>query len=447
MSIYIFFTLGKQIVQTFGSDNLHKNFFIILLLLYGCFPPLLLSQTLRNFSNPERVEENIKTVRFHREGWPMSYPLIELNTNQKLLLSFDELGTEIKNYHYTIEYCDEDWGPSQLMRTEYFKGNEFLAVENYRRSFNTTFDFVHYELVFPNNEASVLLSGNYLIKVFEDYDQDNPVLIKRFMVNEQRVSIEPDVKYTMQSSGRNHYQEIDFEVLHPGITIMDPANEIKVSVFQNGRTDNAITGLRPLFFGNDKMDFNYNREVVLEGGNEFRWVDLRSFRFQSDHVQDITFSDPFYHVDVFMDHPTAEKPYYYHQDFNGRYYIDVQEEQDPDVSADYAFVHFSLKWQPPLGGREVYLLGELSNWQLNNDSRMKYDFENDIYTLTFLLKQGYYNYQFLVKEPEDSAGSVIPIEGSFGRTENDYLILVYYRSAGARYDRLIGAKVTNSVNP
>ncbi|PWD99933.1 type IX secretion system plug protein [Marinilabilia rubra] len=446
MSIYIFFTLGKQIVQTFGSNYLRKYFFILLFLFWGCFSPALLSQTLRNFSNPERVDENIKTVRFHRQGWPMSYPLIELNSNQKLVLSFDELGTEIKNYHYSIEFCDEDWSSSQLMRTEYFRGNEFLTVEDYRRSFNTTFDYVHYELVFPNNEASVLKSGNYLIKVFENFDRDNPLLVKRFMVNEQKVTIEPDVKYTMQSTGRNHYQEIDFEVSHPGITIMDPANEIKVTVIQNGRTDNAVTGLPPLFFGNDKMDFNYNREVVMEGGNEFRWVDLRSFRFQSDHIEDITFSDPFYHVDVFTDQAAAGKPYYYHQDFNGRYYIEVQEEQDPDVSSDYAFVHFSLKWEPPLGGKEVYLMGGLTNWMLNDENRMKYDFENDSYTLTLLLKQGYYNYQFLVKGQSDSIGSVMPIEGSFGRTENDYLILVYYRSAGARYDRLIGAEVANSVN-
>jgi hypothetical protein len=409
------------------------------------FPGMLLSQASRDFHNPEKTSDNIKTVQFHRLGWPMSYPFMAINSSQKLLLSFDELGTEIKNYYYSVELCDANWQPSILMKSEYFRGNEMNPIDEYRRSFNTTFDYVHYKLTFPNEEASVLLSGNYLLQVFEDYGSAQPVLTRRFMVCEQRVKIQGDIKYTMQSSGRENYQEIDFEVFYPGLNIMDPGNEVEVTVMQNGRTDNAITGLRPLFFGNDRMDFNYNREVVMEGGNEFRWIDIRSLRFQSDHISKITFSDPFYHVDVLTDQPQGDRSYYYHTDFNGRYYIEVQEENEPEVSADYVFVHFYLKWIPPLQNRQVYLTGGLSNWQNNDKNRMAYDYDRDVYTLTLLLKQGYYNYQYLVYEEDGSSGSVMPIEGSFGRTENDYLILVYYRSPGERYDRLIGAEIANSV--
>jgi hypothetical protein len=446
MSIYIFFTLRKQIVRSLGSAYLRKIFFNLLLMFFLSVPHIVLSQHLRNFFNPEVVSDNIKTVQFHREGWPMSYPLMKLSSNQKLFLSFDELGTEIKNYYYSVELCNSDWTPSMLMKTEYYRGDEMVAIENYEHSFNTTFDYVHYELTFPNENSSVSLSGNYIIKVFENYNQQKPILIKRFMVNEQRVSIEPNVRYTMQSSGRSQYQEIDFEVTHPGFNIQDPTNEIKVTILQNGRTDNAITGLRPVFVGKDRMDFNYNREVIMEGGNEFRWVDLRSLRFQSDHVANITFFDPFYHVDVFTDYPHGDKPYYYHRDFNGRYYIEVQEEQNSSVSADYVFVHFSLSWMPPLKGKKIYLTGAVTNWLLNENSNMKYNFETNLYTLTLLLKQGYYNYQFVVKEKDSSVGSVMPIEESFGQSENDYLILVYYCPAVNRYDRLIGAEIANSVN-
>lgn len=446
MSIYIFFTLGKQIVRAFGSDYLRKNFFNLYFFLFlGIYNPVFAGD-FGAFNDSEKTEENIKTVLFHRKGWTMSYPFIELNSGQKLFLSFDELGTEIKNYYYTVELCDADWTPSILMRTEYFRGDDPVPVEDYRRSFNTTFDYVHYELEFPNEDINLLLSGNYLLKVFEDYNREQPVIVRRFMVTEQKVRIVSDIKYTMLSSGRSNYQEIDFEVLHPGVNIMDPANEIEVTIMQNGRTDNAITGLRPLFIGNDFMDFNYNREVIMEGGNEFRWVDLRSFRFQSDHVEDIIFSNPFYHIRVFTDHPLNEKPYYYHDDLNGRYYIDVQEEQEPAVSADYAFVHFALEWKPPVNGEEVFLSGALTNWKLDKTSRMTFNFDDDLYHATLLLKQGYYNYQYVVKNKSTSETSVMPVEGSFGRTENDYLILVYYRPAGQRYDQLLGVAVVNSVN-
>jgi hypothetical protein len=447
MSFYLFFTLSKQVLWTFGSFYLRKNFFIFFFFFNFLLSFSMSSQVSHDFYNPEKISENIKTVLFHRNGWPMSYPVIGLNTGQKLFLSFDELGTEIKNYYYSVEMCDKNWEPSALMRTEYSRGDQMVPIENYRRSFNTTFDYVHYELVFPNENVDLLLSGNYLLKVYDGFKRENPILVKRFLVNEQRVSVDADVKYTMQSSGRGNFQEIDFVVDYPGLSIMDPATEVSVTIMQNGRSDNALTNLPPLFFGNDRMDFNYNREVVMEGGNEFRWVDFRSLRFQSDHISDINFYDPFYHADVFTDHSHGDKPYYYHKDFNGRYYIEVQEEQDPEVSADYAFVHFSLNWMPPIGGREVYLTGGLTNWLLTPQNRMKYDFEQELYTLTLLLKQGYYNYQYLVVEEGRKQGSVLPVEGSFGRTENDYLILVYFRPAGGRYDRLVGVEVVNSVNP
>lgn len=446
--------MGKKKLQPFGRQ-LFQGFelipFSLIFLIMGSgflfsFARVnALSPAINSFNNREITSENIKTVQFHRAGWPMSYPLIELNSPQKLMLSFDELGTGIKNYHYTIELCDANWNSSQLMSTEYLKGDVFNPVEEYQRSFNTTFDYVHYQLTFPNKDVSPLLSGNYIISVFEGFDRDKPLLIRRFMVSEQRVRIVPNVKYTMQSSGRDSFQEIDFEVFYPGMEIQNPAEEVKVDIFQNGRTDNAVIGLRPLFFGNDRMDFNYNREVVVEGGNEFRWVDFRSFRFQSDHVEEISFSDPFYHVSLFPDQIQGERPYYYHRDFNGRYYVDVQEQENPEVSADYAFVHFALKWQPPVLNRYVYLSGAITNWKYGVKNRFVYNYDRQLYELTILLKQGYYNYQYLVKREGENAGMVMPIEGSFGQTENEYLFLVYYRGVGQRHDRLIGSGSANSV--
>ncbi len=437
---------AKQILSAFGSGNLSKNFFIFFIPALWIIPDSLPALDQRTFNDREYTSSNIKTVRFHRKNEPMSYPIIALNSNQQLTLSFDEAGTTIREYYFSIELCDADWQSSGLMKTEYYRGEERLPVQDYKRSFNTTFDYVHYQLIFPDPGNSLLLSGNYLIRVYQDYDDDEPVIVRRFMVSEQKVRIETDINYTMQSSGRDNYQEIDFDVFHPGTNIQDPQSEVQVTVMQNNRTDNAITGLGPVFSGEDHLDFNYNGKIVFEGGNEFRWIDLRSFRFQSDHVKNIEFIGPFYHVDVFTDRSRADKPYRYHRDYNGQYYIDVQEEQNPAVSADYGFVHFSLVGAPPLDGREVYLVGGLTNWQCNKRNLMDYDYDNELYILTLLLKQGYYNYQYLIKEKSGDKGSMMPLEGSFGRTGNDYLILVYYRPAGERYDRLLGTRVFNSAN-
>lgn len=437
---------NKQTITPFGLGKIVKTFFNLLFALFLVASVAHAADPEpHTFNNREMTDGNIKTVLFHRAGWPMSYPLMELNSEQQLMLSFDELGTQIKNYYFTIELCNANWTPSQLMVTEYLRGEMYTPVDDYQRSFNTTFDYVHYELTFPNENVMPLLSGNYLISVFEDYNQESPVLVRRFMVSEQRVRIEPDIKYTMQSEGRNSFQEIDFEVFYQGMDIQNPAEEVWADVFQNGRTDNAIVGLPPLFFGNDRMDFNYNREVVMEGGNEYRWFDFRSLRFQSDQVGEIVFSDPFYHVNLFTDLPRGDRPYFFHRDFNGRYYIDVQEQRYPETSADYAFVHFELKWEPPALNRHLYVLGGLSNWKLNESNRLIYNYDEQLYELTLLLKQGYYNYHYLVKYEDEAEGTVMPLEGSYGQTENEYLFLVYFRGPGDRYDRLIGSGTANSI--
>ena len=65
---------------------------------------------------------------------------------------------------------------------------------------------------------------------------------------------------------------------------------------------------------------------------------------------------------------------------------------------------------------------------------MKWDEETHRYEAAVYLKQGYYNYMYLQK------GGGSP-DGNFFETENEYIILVYYRPQGGRYDKLVGYRV------
>ncbi len=393
----------------------------------------------------EIISPGIKTVQFHRLGWPLSYPILNLNSDQKLLLTFDEPGNQVKNYYYTITLCDANWRESGLMTTDYLRGIAINPLLDYSFSFNTTFDYLHYRLEIPNQNILPTRSGNYFLKIFEINKEDNPVLVKKFMVVEPNVKIKSVIRNTASSSLRASYHEIDFEIHHPGFTIRNPLNEVSVTIIQNGRSDNAITGLKPVFFRDGLMDFNYNRENLMEGGNEFRYIDLRSTRFLSDRVKEINFIDPFFHVTVFTDYTRNKFSYQYRKDLNGRFFIEVQEHTNPDLEADYVFVHFLLKPENPSPFQKIYLNGSLTNWQISNNSEMVFNQISNSYELSLLLKQGYYNYQYLLLEK--GATSLSPIEGNFEQTENDYLILVYYKGIGDQNHRLIGAEILNSLIP
>ncbi|TCO09613.1 type IX secretion system plug protein [Natronoflexus pectinivorans] len=431
LNYYRFFSLKKN----------RKTIF-----LFGIFNIFILSNIC---SEPlkEYISSSIKTVQFHRNEWPLSYPIIRLNSEQQLLLSFDELGSSTKNFQYTIVLCDADWNISDLMVTEYISGSPINPIIDYSFSFNTTIDYIHYRLKFPNEDIRPLRSGNYMLMVFEDYDQNNPVLKKKFMISEPMVNIVPRIRNTASSSIRASHHEINFEVHHPGFTIRNPMDEISATIIQNGRKDNRIQGLRPQFVRNDLLDFNYNRETMMEGGNEFRYLDIRSYRFYSDKIEEIVFLDPFYHVRLFADLPRNPSSYQYRQDLNGRYYIEVQERSNADLEADYMFVHFRLRVNQPQLSQRVYLNGALTNWELNESSQMHYNPTNNAYELSLLLKQGYYNYHYLVVEEGEKTGKLFPMENSFQQTENDYLILIYYKGLTDRVHRLIGAETFNSTLP
>jgi len=393
----------------------------------------------------EYISPNLYTVQLHRNGWELSNPIINLNSEHQLKLSFDEINSGIKNYYYSITLCDVDWKESVLLRSEYYSGMVINPITDYSYSFNTTFDYIHYNLVFPEVGNQITKSGNYIIKVFENYNEDKPVLVKKFMVVEPAVSIRAHIRHFSQSLLSASFQEIKFEVEHPNLEIRNPIEEINATIIQNGRTDNVITGLRPQFFSGKLLDFNYVREITMEGGNEFRHLDLRSTRFVVGNIVEFQYIDPFYHAKLSTDVSRKTESYRFVRDLNGRYFIEVQEYTNKEIEADYFFVHFRLNHDFPESYEKIYINGALTNWQQNQNSEMIYNPVKKAYERTLLLKQGFYNYHYLKVNSGETKGTLYDFEGNFEKTENDFLILIYYKGIRDRCHRLIGAEIFNSI--
>ena len=52
---------------------------------------------------------NIKTVLLHPVNNEMLIPIINLNSEEKLKFSFDDLNSDVREYRYTLIHCDSDW--------------------------------------------------------------------------------------------------------------------------------------------------------------------------------------------------------------------------------------------------------------------------------------------------------------------------------------------------
>ena len=115
------------------------------------------------------------------------------------------------------------------------------------------------------------------------------------------------------------------------------------------------------------------------------------------------------------------------------------------LGSDYSEVLITLE-MPNDPDEDIYIVGGMTDWKLLPEYRMVYDDQKDAYACRVYLKQGYYNYQFAVPSEKETA-DFSPLEGDWYATENQYLLLSYYRPRGAQYDRLVGAKSFNSNTP
>ncbi|MFH1319847.1 MAG: DUF5103 domain-containing protein [Bacteroidota bacterium] len=384
--------------------------------------------------------DNIKTPMLHKDGWQLSFPIIELNSNEKLKFSFDDMDADIKYYYYTVIHCDADWAPSDILPSEYIEGFIENEITDYKYSFNTIQRYTHYNLIIPNEDIRLTRSGNYILKVFLDNDIDNVALSMRFMIVDTKVTIEATIKRATLIDDRNYKQEIDFTIYHPGYDISNPYGDIKVVITQNGRWDNAVKNLKPLFVRNNELVYDYDEDNVFAGGNEFRYFDIKNFRFKSERVREIIYDSLAHHVYLVRDGRRSFKRYSFHADINGRYFIKTDEGTDSEIEADYAYIHFRLPYDAPMIDGNLYVFGALSQWNFLKETQLKYNYEKFVYETTVYLKQGYYNYEYVFLKDGETAADNTLIEGSHFETGNGYTIYVYHRSFGGQYDQLIVVK-------
>lgn len=420
------------------------------LLVFRMAPGAELNDSTSNETPVLRYEDiiyspTVKTALLNKAGTDLSSPIIELNGTDKLNLSFDEIDADLQNYYYTFVHCDALWQPSNMISSDYIDGYSEDRVVEYKYSFNTLQKYIHYSLVFPNDIMKPVKSGNYIIKVFLDNDPSKLVLSKRFMVVDPRIGIEATVRPSIDIYEKNKKQEVNFVINHKTYNVGNPYGDVKVVLQQNGKWHNCINNLKPLFVKENQLIYNYTDGNRFNGGNEFRIMDIRSLRFQTEHIARFDFDSlRNNHVYLTNDDNRSSKRYTFYNDINGKFLVKTTEGHNSELESDYTFVHFNLPLDGPISKGKIYVYGGLSNWTIDPRFMMEYNPRTYAYEGIVYLKQGYYNYQYVIVNDQNKVDDTF-FEGSFGDTENDYVIYVYHRGMGDRYDKLIGVKHLNTL--
>jgi len=386
----------------------------------------------------------IKSVKFHHEGLFTSLPLIDLGSSGQLVLSFDDLEGGDKAYTYEIIHCDKNWKPSDLDEYDFIEGFSGKDIEDISYSSMTYTDYTHYRLMLPNEDLEWTLSGNYLLVVYEDEYDKVPALTRRFMVIEPLVTVLAQVREPMNVQRIRSHHELDFKINYKNYRLVNPMSEIEVVLMQNNRWDNALTGVKPRFVNGDNILFNQVNQHVFPAGKEFRIVDLRSTRYRGEGVHSMDKNRDGIDMLLYLDESRKYKNYHTYDDVNGNFVIESADQRRSDIQSHYVNAFFNLELEVPLSDDvDIYVVGGFSDWKLREDNIMQYDYFRKIYSGQIQLKQGFYDYQYVIDFGDELDYSAL--EGDWHETENEYSILVYYSEFGSRYDRLIGVANMNSV--
>ena len=386
--------------------------------------------------------EDVKTVTLYKNGVEGERPVLVLGSEDRLLLRFDVLGAEVEGYRYKIQHCDSRWQVDELEPYEYMNGFEEGPINNYNSSFTTLTDYVNYYEYIPSQYSQFLISGNYVVTVTRQDEPDSVLLTRRFCVVEGSLKADVSVGVPYDNVSIFERREVDVALKenrdYRGSMLPPTLNPayFRVVVQQNGRTDN----MRELPFGGYEsgvLCYRYKNENVFEGGNTFRYFDISNIRTAMYNVVQIEEYGGEWYAMLRPLEDRSGKSFITEQTLNGGMKVNVWDRTNKQTEADYVYVNFMLPMRSPFMNGSVHVVGELTQWKLDERSRMEYDPEMQAYRLRLLLKQGYYAYQLLFVPKGESRGLTETLEGNHYEMPNDYRVYVYYRGLNDRYDRLV----------
>ncbi|UNY97333.1 DUF5103 domain-containing protein [Zhouia spongiae] len=408
---------------------------LILLSLYTLTNVTIQAQEQKETAPPDYI----KTIVFKGSDETRQFPVVRLNEN--ITLSFDDLYADEADYYYKIEHCDYLWNPSDMVKSQYLKGLDNQRITNYQNSVATLQPYTHYELKIPNDQTRLTLSGNYILKIFDSHDE--LVFSRRFVIYQDAVSVGINLKTSRDLNLFNSQQVVQYTINSNNLNIINPQKELKTVILQNYNWNTSVKNIKPQFISGNQYTYKYDKETAFNGGNEYLYFENKDIRIPTNHIKHVNLKNIYEHH-LYTDENRSDKLYTYNPDINGDFRISSLE-SDNAFQADYAFVHFSIPYSNEFGLNKVYVYGKFNNYGLHEENRLKYNEESGVMETSILLKQGFYNYKYILAEDNKNI-NLDYFSGNHSETENEYLIIVYYRNFGQNYDSILGIGSGNSTN-
>jgi hypothetical protein len=397
--------------------------------------------------SPFGHQEGIRNATVTSPDGDVVFPMLYLQQSSPLWFQFDWITDDQEWLRYKIFHCDANGKVNDIDYTEFVQGFETQEIsESPQFGLNTTTDYVHYHLPFPNDMMRPSISGRYWLLIYRNNDwqnQENHVVAFPFFVVEEKVLLATQTRRSSQGRTIQSHQQLDVTVNPNGQFFSDIYRDIHLQVFQNFemQPSEACINPKPTFVEPHQWRFIDDVNPGFTGGNEWRMmstVDISAPGFNIDHTLP---NQEWPEVFVALDQPNS-RTHSSWMDYNGKNIWVTKNSSVHAVECDYFLTHFQFKGsheseqslyleiQTTLGIKELF--------------PCSYDANSELYRCDALLKQGIYNYRYRylgLNQPEDETSYT---EGHFAMTGNDYHCFLYQRDPVYGLDRIIGFQKVSS---
>lgn len=351
------------------------------------------------------------------------------NESEKINVVFDELTNRSKNYYYEIDHYDFDWNLSELRKSEFLDGFDDIRITNYFKSYNTIQPYINYQFQIPNRNFKIKKSGNYMVKVKDN--EGKYVFKKKFVFLKQTSLGSIEISKSRKINFQDLKQKLKVTINCNNCNFSNNSYVYKLIIYKNYDLHNYKVFSSPTYKLSQNIIYD---NIIYDGGTEFFNFDNSNILNTSIEIKNVDLNKK-YKTELRKD--IIPSIYTYEPDINGKFII-KNNNKNPQTESEYSNVIFSLKTEKPIINN-IYIVGNFNDYKKNESSQLTY--KNGLFQTTLYLKQGFYNYKYIMKDKNKNFELA-----SFWQTENEYTALLYEKRPDENYFKIKAIAINNSSN-
>lgn len=345
------------------------------------------------------------------------------------MLSFDNLNSTAQDFYLEIEHNDYKWNKSVIRKNEFLTGYDDVRIKNYKNSYNTIQDYINYQVNLSNNEFKIKESGNY--KIIVNDENGNLIFEEKLIIKEKNSTGVIEITRT---------DNINYSESSHQLKVTMPCNSCQINsnqfdyvmvIYKNNNLNNPFILYEPDYSlaGN----FIYDN-LIFNAGSEYLNFDNSKVLDSSSEIMEVRINES-YETILYPD--ILVNKYSLESDLNGSFKT-FSTTNNPRNESEYSLVHFklsleNLNFNPLIN--DVFIVGDFNRHIISESYKL--DFGGKYLEKKILLKQGFYNYKYVLNDSKNDVKN-------FWQTDNNYTAILYEKDRSNGYFKIISLASKNS---